>query len=543
MTDPSTSLDEALAHLRAGAVREGLDALLACWRATRSPEIAARIDQLDALIWPCFEPIAGAKPRDRHAEWIRRATSATGHLQIGRLGEHVKARPLTLARERLSWIESQAPDPRWTRHLVDYPDRGEPGGWDLVTRKQLFGYFERLGDVRALHWLTARRLTRAGQRLERLRLTLEYTVTVQDPPAARLRALDDAIVHLTPPTRASLTATLDAPAEQRYRGLVYAHPADPGARQAYADWLRQADDPRAAFMALQQRARATLTRAEKAREAELLALHGTQWMGDLARLAKDVTWADGFPSGATFKLRGKHKRADALGSPAWRTITELCTTEADALAHPNCAQVRRLGRASSIFETDWLIEPVKLRAVQGAPPEAAARIEQVVLDYREVDAFDPRTLPGLTAIEVKFAMGHWRDLPRAVLHAPNITRVALWTPFQGWLPQLDARRFACIELRQRWGWQCRATPTAAGWALDLLWPWQDAPAGFLLAEAAVRWLAPAHVYLHDLSGVISADRAARLAAMIPTGAVHLPGAEGWADGVHPLLRSSDAPSP
>ena len=66
-------------------------------------------------------------------------------------------------------------------------------------------------------------------------------------------------------------------------------PADDGARRIYADWLEEQGDPRGEFIHIQctlgQLLPWDVRRQElEERERQLLAQHGTKWIGDLRRL-------------------------------------------------------------------------------------------------------------------------------------------------------------------------------------------------------------------------------------------------------------------
>ena len=78
---------------------------------------------------------------------------------------------------------------------------------------------------------------------------------------------------------------------------ILANPDDPSAYLVYGDWLSEQGDPRGELIAVQVRLQTHEDAEQRARERELLAEHGPQWLGALAELGEDdieVVWRNGF---------------------------------------------------------------------------------------------------------------------------------------------------------------------------------------------------------------------------------------------------------
>ena len=101
---------------------------------------------------------------------------------------------------------------------------------------------------------------------------------------------------------------------------VHAEPDNIDARMVYADALTDAGDPRGEFIALQCRRADSTTR-----ERELLAEHGTSWLGRLAPIL-DPAWTvfdNGFLSVARVNKVPRPKLLATAGDPTWSTVTQL----------------------------------------------------------------------------------------------------------------------------------------------------------------------------------------------------------------------------
>ncbi len=126
-----------------------------------------------------------------------------------------------------------------------------------------------------------------------------------------------------------------------FERAIVENPDDLATYSAYADWLQERDDPRGEFMsvqlALEDEARAGAARAAlKAREAELLALHEREWLGELAphlldhvdalghpRPAAEHWWARGFVSEMRVEYFTAPLAAAVARAPAARFLRKL----------------------------------------------------------------------------------------------------------------------------------------------------------------------------------------------------------------------------
>lgn len=158
-------------------------------------------------------------------------------------------------------------------------------------------------------------------------------------PSASDARLEDELAQLVEPLRAtgrSADALLAA---------IHADPTDDAARLVYADLLTEHGHPRGEFIALQ------LANTNPERQAELLALHGKTWLGDLApvlswgRNYAKTTFRRGFVSNADIILSVGKKLGPILAHPAWATVetfTGLYRDAAALLAHAPLHALREL---------------------------------------------------------------------------------------------------------------------------------------------------------------------------------------------------------
>jgi len=104
------------------------------------------------------------------------------------------------------------------------------------------------------------------------------------------------------------TALLDA---------VYAAPEDREARLVYGDWLLERGDPRGELIQLQLRE--PKTKAQAARETELVEAHAEEWIG---RLTKITTWVE-LELGFLARCGLRDTPAWAIGMREWATVKHI----------------------------------------------------------------------------------------------------------------------------------------------------------------------------------------------------------------------------
>lgn len=160
--------------------------------------------------------------------------------------------------------------------------------------------------------------------------------------ANEARMLQEAFDRLVPAVRAELAArepVVVAPVTPRARALlqaVYDDPDDDAAREAYAEHLHAAGDPRGRFILRQlDRGRVRPTRLE----VDLLRRNYDRWVAPLAGAVADgVRFRRGFPSA----VRTLPAAAGRLDEPAWATIERLDSELPALIAHPGLRALEHL---------------------------------------------------------------------------------------------------------------------------------------------------------------------------------------------------------
>jgi uncharacterized protein (TIGR02996 family) len=167
---------------------------------------------------------------------------------------------------------------------------------------------------------------------------------------------------------------------------VHANPEEVDVRLVYADALSDAGDPRGEFIALQC-GRGDVFAAD--RERELLAEHGTAWLGRLAPLLDPAktTFERGFLSVACVKKVPRPKLLATAGDPTWATVTRLeFDDRMGGVAMKNGAVVR----GARVPAAAVLLHPIMraLREVSGIDGDVLVTLcrEGVALPIRSISA-------------------------------------------------------------------------------------------------------------------------------------------------------------
>ncbi len=285
------AFDAAAERLARGETSQALVELVAHWRVTRSPHTAAIIERLGVTDELQQKLSAVVTPRV--------ATSATNF-------------------EALRDID----DPRLSRYALNAlanPPFCAPSAQSFLLA--LADTIARLRDGR-LHAELPHIKSVLRARLARKPMFVELARRLDEIAAALPAAVEPT------PAEAKVLATLKpARTAEELLAAVYANPDDDVPRQIYADFLLERGDPRGEFIALQlQRARDA---APSARETELLAKYGKQWLGPLAIVLRwgksysNTKFERGFVSVADFIDHAEKKLRLIAADPGWATIEEL----------------------------------------------------------------------------------------------------------------------------------------------------------------------------------------------------------------------------
>ncbi|MDQ3339472.1 MAG: TIGR02996 domain-containing protein [Myxococcota bacterium] len=300
----------AIAAARAGAFDEGLAHLLAAWRETRAPELAALIEQVSARA--SRPPITGHSQRALHAAWLA-VRAANDPLDLDRLLATLAHGNLTMARERIASFATLPPDPRvaarFEAMIASPPSVAFVKSSSLAMWNAVFAELGRIADPRTrtiherLAWLAHDRApspfdagTLRARTVNAIALVAQAIAPPLDlSPAQRAQHDELAAILRTTPTPAARGAALLA--------KIYEEPHDLDARAVYGDWLTEQGDPRGELIALQL-ARDLMSHELDvsysqhplpARERVLLRTHQSVWVGPLGALLSDIVFERGFP--------------------------------------------------------------------------------------------------------------------------------------------------------------------------------------------------------------------------------------------------------
>lgn len=308
---------------------EALDLLVRAWREVRDPRLAELVSRVSSLL-----PVArgGEKPQQLHERWLREADDASTVKRGELLATLLDATGSPQVAERLKAMRAWPDDPRVVDRafeLMENPPfrRGvtEDG---LEFQGRVVALVKQIEDPRSYRRAEVLYAKTAGaeawhpeaaihRELDPIRLTLAGVRAWELSPEQRT------VVEAIQPgvERACARRGADAGRGDELLAAILANPTDDALRAVYADWLSERGDPRGELINLQ------LHRKGKpsARERELIALHGKQWLGPLgaAVLKEGQRWERGFLAACVFGPKTKAAFAAADGHPLFATVEEL----------------------------------------------------------------------------------------------------------------------------------------------------------------------------------------------------------------------------
>jgi uncharacterized protein (TIGR02996 family) len=383
------------ARLWAAGDREGaLEALCGVWAQTQDLELAELCEHISEFL---VRERTRSLARELSPEQVR--ASLIGAARAGdRVAVHALLPWLTAlarpkARQRLALLEP--PDPALLRGVVQWlrrrPELNELAQY-LVNQRSLWVEFQSA-------WC------RRESPLERDRYAEDsslwrsrFSGLVRSP-----RALNPADAAALASFRAAFDAERSAGREQAAALLDAAreHPDDDARRALLADFLLSHDehDPRGEFINLQLRAAAgPVPEFARARERELLDLHGLRWLGPLVRdcMLPSVRFERGFLSGLDLiRPRSNTATFGSPGHPIWATVERLNRGSWEIIGHPIMRSLRTVG-----------CDPSCARALLSGPVRAKISSLTVAVSERvwsTPDDHQPDLGPTLTLARELFA--------------------------------------------------------------------------------------------------------------------------------------------
>ncbi|MBK7400655.1 MAG: TIGR02996 domain-containing protein [Myxococcales bacterium] len=358
------SLANALAAAERAAWDEALEPLIQAWRELRAPRLAALVTRASALTLPTVRE--GGKPLELHERWLRDAEGADT-VTIGRLlSTLLDATGSPQVSERLKAMRAWPDDPRVVDRAFELletcPFRRGVTEDGLPFEGRAVSLLAQIEDPRTfdraevLVAKTARAEAWHPEAIVHRELGAQLTAFARVRPRRGLAPEELAVVEALESRveRALTRRSAEVGRGDELLAAIHADPTDDALRAVYADWLSERGDPRGELINLQLRR----TGKPSARERELVALHGKQWLGPLANavLKEGQRWERGFLAACVFGPKTKAAFAAADGHPTFTTVEAL--------------ELRTWNRKG---DAHWLLmQPVfrNLRAVRGLREEA-----------------------------------------------------------------------------------------------------------------------------------------------------------------------------
>jgi uncharacterized protein (TIGR02996 family) len=359
--------------------------LLERWAEARHERVAAAIEQISARVTQDRPHPAGKTVAAKQQAWLELAARDDAD-DIGALlatfDNVKKARELV---ERLDALAKRPADPRIAAalvKLVEFPVI--PGSTGIEPLNRVLAMLVAIGDPRSIRELERIAEADVGGGLARwhLRRTLPDTIAQlrarvatlsTSLPEAALAEIESGVAWLVAPPAADLESLYAA---------VYANPDDDAPRAVLADALQEAGDARGEFIALQ------LARAKRrsARERELLAAHGREWLGEIEPLVqRDAVFERGFL--AKCSVTHAPSLIERLRDrPEWRTITNVRCI--DARLASSMPVLRVLRETAQLPEHHATLAEVQLAARNTKLADLAAPVELPMLRSLAAETFD-----------------------------------------------------------------------------------------------------------------------------------------------------------
>lgn len=308
-----------------------LGAALALWGESRSPEIAALVENLSAAL-----------PTEKEFE-VAVGTAHQSNLS-GALTVLTEGVRFAEACSRVISLEDLPPDPRVATQLNAY--LAAPPFTAQSSRDFWNSLFEQLAgthaDPRTIDTLTPLLPkydeifggTKMGDSTAAKITKLLKALNTRFAKASFV-SVPDAISALVP-RQAPKNAAPKAGSDEALLAAVYADPDSDAPRLVLADALMEQNDPRGEFITLQFRRAAgqTLSPAEVKTEKSLIDKHQKQWLGPLYDMVykDDNVFERGFLTECRLRLLGGKLRL-AMNHPAWNTVREIHLSIGGTLEH------------------------------------------------------------------------------------------------------------------------------------------------------------------------------------------------------------------
>lgn len=389
-------LAEAHRAYASGRDDDALSHLLAAWRASRHPRVAALVEAVSARALTRVAPVGGTTEAAREKAWRARAKAATpgdvGAL-LAALTEGVKVAAIGDRVERLGDLDA---DPRVaTRYVAmlrtpPFTASSHRAVWTEVLRQLAEAHADpRAADAVAALAPTYTQVfgdTVMGRAMQ-TQLTKLAAASAKVFPAGHpsRAALPDGDAELATAFEAALAEAAPAPTaaampvdeETALLRAIADDPGAPGPRRAYLAWAAKHAPERAAFITAQAQ-RHERGEAPSPDDAKQVKRHAAAWLGPLAEVVREPRFAQGFLVECLLHPRGT-KTGPAVGDPRWATVETLHCTYAknygrEVILHPVLRGVRHLRGAPAELVRHLLEDPTPraletLEGDQGVVPQ------------------------------------------------------------------------------------------------------------------------------------------------------------------------------
>jgi|GEM_PF-2149395 len=417
-----------------GDFDQALGLMLKEWDRTRSPVLAALIQEVSDRATRSLPPVPSLPQKNALRDWVELARlkrpADVGRLLVS-LRQVMAVGPSRLAIPRLDELLAMPPDPRVAVGIFEAL-RGPIKGWSDKGYVRAVKVLLRHGDVSQAAELEAALDVRSEDymslddraRFDKVDAAWRERAALADPSVEDVVAVRAMLADAPDPVAAA-APILDADAFLR---AIYADPGSDERRAVYADYLGEHGDPRGELITLQlEREAGRGSPASEKREKALLKAHQSAWLGPLAAdiVIGETEWRRGFPVATKTKMAKLYQVEASCIRPDWATFERIRFQGAALITEAMVA----------LHEARGVTEPAVRKLAKIRLPPRLRAIELVLPHDREMVEHEAvTTVLGMTAItQLELRMARWsRATPAGVAEliarGPHLTDLCITGP-------------------------------------------------------------------------------------------------------------------